>query len=251
MERLYERNTVRLTILVGIIIQLLTLTICYALWLIQGCDPWLPFISDTDVNPKSGLYFTIGFFAVGIILVVGSIQLGVLRDRWLIKYSRDNRLIIANRVAFSFGILSGIATSWLAFTPWHENLQFHVVLAKMIFGGAAIWAGLSALITIRMANIDDSFSAISKMRIKICLFSFSSLILLAVFFMTSVEFNIDSPIVNLNDELGSYIEKAVLCTDLGNSGLSNAAFFEWLMVLGFAGILATFIPEIDLLTDED
>jgi hypothetical protein len=49
----------------------------------------------------------------------------------------------------------------------------------------------------------------------------------------------------------SYLDSVVLCTELVSPILARAAFFEWLMVFGLGAVLASFIPEIDLLVDEN
>ena len=83
MEWLYEGSTVRKTLQAAIAIQLVTLVTCYAIWVYQGCDPFMPFISDTDTNPVSGVPFTIGFSVGGLLMALLSWQVFRLRSDWI------------------------------------------------------------------------------------------------------------------------------------------------------------------------
>ena len=48
--------------------------------------------------------------------------------------------------------------------------------------------------------------------------------------------------------MDDYLIRVQTCTDLGSPLLARAAFFEWSMVLGMVGVLATFLPEVSILT---
>ena len=64
MQWLLQADTVRKTIRACITVQLATLAVCYALWVSEGCDHFMPFISDTDTHPVPGAPFTFGFFGL-------------------------------------------------------------------------------------------------------------------------------------------------------------------------------------------
>ena len=245
MQRLLQAKWVRFNLIATIFGILSTILLSYLVWIREGCDPWLPFISDTDVNPQSGIPFTIGLSITGIMLTLAFLQIGWLRQNWLLKYDTESRLIFWNKISIIAGVSSGLATSWIAFTPWHEQTILHIFQASTIFTGAAIWVVIASFVSIKMSEIDESFSAIFKNRIIVAIISVSS------FFLMVIHFGL---VVGGDGNLSgveSYLDSVVLCTELVSPILARAAFFEWLMVFGLGAVLASFIPEIDLLVDEN
>jgi|TARA_B110000263_G_scaffold69588_1_gene60586 hypothetical protein len=245
MQSLLQAKWVRYNHIATIFGIFTTILLSYFVWVREGCDPWLPFISDTDVNPQSGIPFTIGLSISGIMLTIAFIQIGKLRQNWLEKYDTGGRLIFWNKMSTLAGVTSGLATSWIAFTPWHEQMILHIFQASIIFTGAAIWVVIASFVSIKMSEIDESFSLILKNRIITAAISVSSFILMSIHFglVVSGEGNLSN--------VESYLDSVVICTELASPILTRAAFFEWLMVFSLGAVLASFIPEIDLLVDEN
>jgi len=245
LQRLFQAKWVRFNHIATIFGIFSTILLSYFVWVREGCDPWLPFISDTDVNPESGIPFTIGLSITGIMLTLAFIQIGALRQNWLEKYDTESRLIFWNKMSTLAGVTSGLATSWIAFTPWHEQMILHIFQASIIFTGAAIWVVIASFVSIKMSEIDESFSLILRYRIIAAIISVSSFILMSIHF---------GLIVGGKGDLSSveyYLDSVVICTELASPILTRAAFFEWLMVFSLGAVLASFIPEIDLLVDEN
>ena len=242
MGSILEADFIRRTLKATIITVLLTLVTCYALWVQSGCDPWLPFISDTDVNPKSGVPFTIGFSIAGLLLTLGAVQLGLLRDRFLLGNDTSPSLIWSNRIAILPGAFAGVALTWLAFTPWHQQMELHIAQAMVIFYGGVIWAALVTFVTWRLAAAEPAFRSLLYPRVVACFVAIAGLILMMVtigqFVTTASDFS----------AMDDYLMRVQTCTDLGSPLLARAAFFEWSMVLGMVVVLATFLPEVSILT---
>ena len=67
--------------MIAVVIQVTTLVVCYFSWVLDGCDPFIPFISDTDTNPASSWAFTIGFTLTGTLTIPLSIQFYNVREK--------------------------------------------------------------------------------------------------------------------------------------------------------------------------
>ncbi len=122
MQWLLQADTVRKTIRACITVQLATLAVCYALWVSEGCDHFMPFISDTDTQPVPGVPFTIGFTVSGLLLTLLAWQLFRLRSDWISSNPTGARLRSLNTFSAIFGIISGLFIVWIAYTPWDEQL---------------------------------------------------------------------------------------------------------------------------------
>ena len=54
MDWLLKPDTVSKSIRAAVLAQVATLLVCYTIWVWEGCDHFMPFISDTDTHPSSG-----------------------------------------------------------------------------------------------------------------------------------------------------------------------------------------------------
>ena len=75
MDWLLRPDTVSKSIRAAVLAQVVTLLVCYAVWVWEGCDPYMPFISDTDTHPSSTVPFTIGFTLSGLLLTMLALSL--------------------------------------------------------------------------------------------------------------------------------------------------------------------------------
>ena len=66
VDRLLERLVVENTMKAVVFLLALTPLASYALWVSDGCEPNLPFISDMDLLPRSGLTFTPSYAISGL-----------------------------------------------------------------------------------------------------------------------------------------------------------------------------------------
>ena len=127
--------------------------------------------------------------------------------------------------------VSGISIIWISYTPWHEQMELHMVQARVIFGGLIIWALLSTAISLRMSELDTRFSSLSQTRRSWTVFSLMCLLGLAVSVYSYAGISLSIP--------AGHMDTVLECNDLGHPSLSLAAFFEWSMVIGFAGVSYT------------
>ena len=225
---------------ITVAIQVITLLVCYLSWVLDGCDPFIPFISDTDTNPESSWAFTIGFTLTGALTVPLSIQFYNARRRWA-EQNHGSRIEIMNLLSAISVAISGISKIWNSYTPWHEQMELHMVQARVIFGGLIIWALLSTVISLRMSELDTRFSSLSQTRRSWTVFSLMCLLGLAISVYSYAGISLSIP--------AGHMDTVLECNDLGNPSLSLAAFFEWSTVIGFAGVSYTGAQEA-LLIDQ-
>ena len=219
---------------IAVVIQVITLVVCYFSWVLDGCDPFIPFISDTDTNPASSWAFTIGFTLTGALTIPLSIQFYNVSRRWAEQNLRS-RIETMNLLSAITVSVSGISIIWISYTPWHEQMELHMLQARVIFGGLIIWALLSTVISLRMSERDARFSSLSQTRRSWTVFSLICLLGLAISVYSYAGVSLSIP--------AGHMDTVLECNDLGHPSLSIAAFFEWSMVIGFAGVSYTGVQE--------
>ncbi len=242
METLLRRDTVVGIIRATIVIQLATLVACYAIWVVEGCDPFVPFISDTDTNSVSGAYFTIGFTISGILLTIIGAQSYFLRRNWAASNMGEGSIGTLNLLSSISAIVAGMSLAWIADTPWHEQMELHLVQARLVFGGSIVWAISSTLISSRMAEADPAFSELTAIRRRRTSFTFLCMVVMVVSVVSYSGISLAVP--------ASYLDLVRVCTELDVTALSIAATFEWLVAFGLIGVIETCIEETRLLSDE-
>ena len=245
MQWLLQADTVRKTIRACVMAQLATLAVCYALWVSEGCDHFMPFISDTDTHPVSGAPFTFGFTVSGLLLALLAWQMFRLRSDWISANPTGARLRSLNTFSAIFGMLSGLFIVWIAYTPWDEQLALHLLQARVIFAGSVIWAFLSTVMASDMAALDARFHEVYKPRRDRTAFTGLCLGLMA---LSVVQYTGISVALL---EFETYVDMVQICTDLSITEMSIAALFEWAMVLGLISIVETAVREVSLLTSDE
>ena len=227
-------------VMIAVVIQVITLVVCYFSWVLDGCDPFVPFISDTDTNPASSWAFTIGFTLIGALTIHLSIQFYNVRRSWA-EQNHGSRIETMNLLSAISVAVSGISIIWISYTPWHEQMELHMLQARVIFGGLIIWALLSTVISLRMSERDARFSSLYQTRRSWTVFSLICLLGLAISVYSYAGASLSIP--------AGHMDTVLDCNDLGHPSLSLAAFFEWSMVIGFAGVSYTGVQEA-LLIDQ-
>ena len=215
---------------ITVAIQVITLVVCYFSWVLDGCDPFIPFISDTDTNPASSWAFTIGFTLTGVLTIPLSIKFYNVRRRWA-EQNHKSRIETLNLLSAISVAVSGIFIIWISYTPWHEQMELHMLQARVIFGGLIIWALMSTVISLRMSERDERFSSLSRTRRSWTVFSLMCLLGLAISVYSYAGVSLSIP--------AGHMDTVLECSDLGHPSLSLAAFFEWSMVIGFTGVSYT------------
>ena len=240
VESLLRSEYVIGIIRVVVAIQAITLMLCYTLWVSEGCDPFVPFISDTDTNPVSGLYFTIGFTVSGLLLVVVGIQSYFLRRDWWGANMDGDGMALLNIISAASAVIAGASLAWIADTPWDEQMELHLLQARLVFCGSIIWAISSTLITSRMNDEQPAFSTLLARRRALTLFTALCMVGMVVSVVSYSGMSLAVP--------ESYLDSLRACTELNVTPLSIAATFEWLVAIGLIGVIHSCIDEVRLLS---
>ena len=224
----------------------MTPILTYLLWLSDGCDPYLPFISDMDLPERSGASFTIGYAISGVLLACSSLQFGILRERWLIRNGIERSWVVLNRFSFRSSILSGISLFWISFTPWDEHLVLHIAQANVIFIGSVAWAVCVSLVTSRMADADPSFSGLVRHRFTLAAASLIGLLGMGERFVRFSGITMD--MYALEERLTMLDQD---CVSLNETLLSQAAFFEWVLAASMVLMVASLVPEVRKIAEQE
>ena len=249
MSELLTAQSIRTSIRASVIVQLVTLAACYATWVLDGCDPYMPFISDTDTNPASSPYFTLGFTLTGLLLSVIAWQMYNIRSEWIETNSLGTKPRMLNTFSAILGIISGLFIIWIAYTPWDENLALHLLQARAIFASSIAWAVLSTMLAREMQAYDMRFEQVFRPRRDRTVLTTVCCVLMALNVVRFVGFG-DAASMELSN-FEAYIDTVKICTVLSPSEMSLAALFEWGMVLGLIAVVQTGILEADLLLDDE
>ena len=234
---LLERGFVERSVRVTVALLALTPLVTYALWVSDGCDPLMPFISDMDLPSRSGFTFTIGYAFSGILLALTGLQLGLLRDRWMAAAEMPRNWINLNLFAMLAAIAAGVSLFWISFTPWDEHLELHIAQANVIFFGSVIWASCVTLATWRMSFEEPGFSRVLAPRV-----AFTVLGLVERVYRFT---GLSADLYALEERL-QMLDQG--CVTLNESLLSQAAAFEWLLAASMVLVVVSFLPEVRLLT---
>ncbi len=209
----------------------------------------MPFISDTDTNPVSSPFFTLGLTLTGLLLSVIAWQMYSIRSEWIEDNSMENKPRILNTFSAIFGIISGIFLIWIAYTPWDENLALHLLQARIIFVSSIAWAILSTMLAREMQVKDLRFENVFKPRRVRTALTVICCVLMALNVLRFIGFG-DAASMELSN-FESYIDTVEICTDLSFAEMSLAALFEWGMVLGLIAVVHTAILEADLICSHE
>ena len=165
MNRLVELVPTKIFLTITIILLSATPIISYIFWILDGCDPIFPYISDLDLQPSAGFIFTVGYAICGVLLSINGFQISTIRGFWMERKNLEQRWMVINKFSMFPSILSGICLSWIAFTPWDEDLRLHLIQANLIFLGSILWAVITVIITFKISKIDKEFSKLIKKRV--------------------------------------------------------------------------------------
>tara|TARA_B100000287_G_scaffold146491_1_gene138203 strand:- start:2194 stop:2988 length:795 start_codon:yes stop_codon:yes gene_type:complete len=245
VDRLLERLVVENTMKAVVFLLALTPLASYALWVSDGCEPNLPFISDMDLLPRSGFTFTLGYAISGVLLTLAGFQLGSLRGIWISEKGLEERWLMINKVSMFAAMAAGISLFWISFTPWNEQFELHILQANVIFIGSVIWSIGMTIVTWAMSKEDSSFAGFIPFRVISTGLGVIGLVGMLERFARYT--GISTDLYALEERLGSLDQD---CTSVTSELLSQAAAFEWMLAGSMILVLASVLPEIKILAKD-
>lgn len=228
-----------------------TLAAIYAIWLSDGCQPFMPFISDLDVYPGTDLIFTLGLATAGALMFLCAWQVCTYRGRWLEASGVEPKWVGVNRLGMYSGMIGAICVVWIADTPWNEAMYLHTAQAFFIFGGGLTFIFCQTIITDPMSRIEPRFDRLKTPRLALLLITVASLCLITLNFARMSIAADDVSIDGMRAIMDAHFTQIQTCTTLTQQALSEAAFFEWTMTAGLGLSLLTVLPELTILTSSN
>lgn len=228
-----------------------SLAVIYAIWISDGCQAFMPFISDLDVYPGTDLIFTLGLATAGALMFVSAWQVCTYRGRWLEASGVEPKWLVVNRFGMYSGMVGAICVIWIADTPWNEALYLHMAQAFLIFGGGFAFIFCHTIIIEPMANIEPRFDRLKTPRLAFLLLTVASICLIFLNFARMSGATDDVSIAGMRAIMDAHFTEVEVCTSFAHQALSEAALFEWTMTAGLGLSLLTVLPELSILASTE
>lgn len=222
-----------------------TFLVCYLLWLADGCNFLLPFISDLGLSTAGRIHtvFTIG-------LNLGAILFGIsLVDIWLARHKllnlgtvhdADKALNCAytclNYASGAAGFAISLGVGAIGYFPWDVFWDQHMLCAETVFFGGTAWSVANFFLLRRISRAKPVQSLPGRptlLRIQRMFLAISIVALpLGVYSLSCAPNDIaaiDAMLQQAHDDFIGY------CHNKQMDYLGWTAFFEWLLVLSLLG----------------
>ncbi len=249
MHRLLTPRWLRLAHRSSIIIPLLWWGLCYLFWIQRGCRPFLPFLSDFDLQEPEDTIFTVGVSLTCLILLVRMLQLYLSQSDQIMTLGLAPRWSLLNRFSLIPGTIGILSMAWLAQVPWNDDLLLHSGLADAIFGGGVLWCVCATALTWRRAREKPSLKRGLRWRL-----AGSGMAAVGLLGMrqTLAQATADSGSYNIRERiLLSHDDPLTHCSDALSTAMNLAAAFEWLMIFGILFVTWTFASDLGSATEAE
>ncbi|MBT3771296.1 MAG: hypothetical protein HOC79_04570 [Euryarchaeota archaeon] len=229
----------------------ITLLFSYSIWVATDCDPIFPFISDLDLHPMSTILFTAGLTLTGIMVIILAFQITNNRKGWCetLHTNEFGLLPMINNISFFPGIIVGLGIIGIAWNPWNEGIEIHILYANAIFYGGVAWTFLATYSTWLMCAFDERFKQLIKPRIFAAVTAAVCLLIL-IWKVGQAHNN------GFDFGENEALSRNFVSFCKGNAGgslddiyLSQAAIAEWVMVLSMLYFSNTFAKEVTIINE--
>jgi len=248
VERLLDAPMIRRVAIGMATVWATTLAAIYGVWISDGCQAFMPFISDLDVYPGTDLIFTLGLATAGALMFISAWQVSTYRGHWLATSGVEPKWSAVNRIGMYSGMIGGFCVVWITVTPWNEALYLHMAQAFLIFGGGLVFIFCQTIITDPMSRIEPRLDRLKTPRLAFLLLTVASICLIFLNFARMSIAADDYSFAGVQSILDAHFTEIQTCTSLTHQALSEAAFFEWTMTAGLGLSLLTVLPELSVLT---
>lgn len=214
----------------GMALACLSLFVSYALWVVQGCMPFLPCISDL-AGGQSGTLFMWGVTFAALLLM----------PTWFDYYymlkvdlnTEGCHWICFHKLLLAFGVYVSLCIIGVALNPWDERMVLHLLCASGLFCGGGVFLAIDTFLAYGHGGPFKQVLCITFLGfcagVSMCVF-----IVIGFIELSNSGENIDMGMMRTNF-LG-------YCTGIPgslhrNANFNVAALFEWtLFALGFGTI---------------
>ncbi len=235
---LNNQKRVKWTFIVTMITCIITLFGSYLSWIVKGCRAYMPFISDMDLYQPEDTIFSVGGTLAGFFVLATLFDICWIKRNEIKKYSLSNNIHLLNFIALVPGAIAATSVVMLVNTPWTEDESLHISLADNIFYGGAMWGGLISVVSWRLNKENPSNSNILYWR------GFYALVAIFSLFMMMTTLGKTTWENAPERSLLEYANSGDLCHSEYLADLSTAAVYEWFLIIGIVGVIATFWQDI-------
>jgi len=144
----FSRASLYTRLFVSLGIPAVTLMLTYLLWLFHGCQPNLPFISDTGMYGAQRVVFTVGALATAFPFTATMIDAAIIRLHLMKMTKKSTPFIVFDYLISIWGMITIWSFVGVGFFPWDEYLLPHVVFAVICLVGGMFWTAGNTLISL-------------------------------------------------------------------------------------------------------
>ena len=221
--------------LLGAMIAAIGLPLCYLIWVLKGCRPWLPFISDFDLAQPEAMLFSIIGTLCPLFVSVGMFY--HFRDRlaYLQHISSHRIWWVFEYITVGLGLCCCAAVIAIVHLTWTDHLTLHSLLATLFFYGGTAWVVTLSIGTWHTSKSDEDLFSLLKIRIVFAIFAFiglSGMITNISIYFGSASFSVEEYVA-----LGRDVE--LFCRTTLHPSINSIAAFEWLLVFSIISVITT------------
>jgi len=236
------------TLWAALAVPVVTIIICYGLWLGAGCSPFWPFISDLGIDGSSmETVFSGGLTSTAFLIAVVLVDSVVVRLH--ANHSRCFCLVQAYTLLVGCVLVAGIVH--VGSLPWNRELYHHLIWAFRLFG-AGFGVSLGNTISLWMLQTSSPEEHPREpwaMRLSVFLLVLSALIFTLMHFVAKTAFPDIHALGHMLHE--ARVDFHAYCTKKSFDAVSVLAVMEWLYVMCLIGGLATLRQDIEIWCSAD
>ena len=233
--------------LFGALIAAIGLPLCYLIWVLKGCRPWLPFISDLDLSQPEATIFSLLGTVCPIFVSAGMYSHFLGRVAHLDHCSSHRIWWILEYITIGLGLGCCAAVIAIVHLTWTDHLVLHGLLATLFFYGGTAWVVTLSIGTWHSSKSNINLVSILKLR---TVFALSALIgLVGMITHISIYFGSSSFSVQEYVALGRDVEH--FCRTSLHPSINTTAAFEWLLVFSIISVITTLAFDHPSSSDDD
>ncbi|HJN55857.1 MAG TPA: hypothetical protein QF646_05680 [Candidatus Poseidoniales archaeon] len=219
----------------GAMIAAIGLPLCYLIWVLKGCRPWMPFISDFDLaQPEAALFSILGTLGP---LFISAGMFYHFRDRLMhLERTPSHRAWwFLEFITLGLGLCCCASVIAIVHLTWTDYLTLHGLLATLFFYGGTAWVVTLSLGTWHSSRSNERLLSLLKLRIMFGLFALIGLI--GMITQISIYFGSSSFSVEEYVAFGRDFER--FCRTTVHPSINSSAAFEWLLVTSVISVAMT------------
>lgn len=139
----YARSATELMTIIAVV----TLGLCYILWLSAGCKAFLPFISDLGLDGAMRFVFPCGAVLISALMAYIFYHIHIARHALCSKMQLPALYRGVNLIGSAGLISAASGVGAIGFYPWSTDLAEHFACVYLIFYGGFVWSIASAVLS--------------------------------------------------------------------------------------------------------